>query len=101
MSEADRQAVRPLWICAEEGGESAGGRVAEEAEREAAEMAEEHTEIEDEDADEGHRKVMQMHDPKLPSKTEVLEHQLTHWTANQPCQSTRWTIVSQDEMGQS
>ena len=62
MSEADRQAVRPLWICAEEGAESAGGRVAGEAEREAAEMAEEHTEIEDEDADEGHRKVMHMHD---------------------------------------
>ena len=82
MSEADRQAVTPLWICAEEGAESAGGRVAGEAERQAAEMAEEDTEIEDgdadEDADEGHRKVMHMHDPKLPSKAEVLEHQLTH-----------------------
>ena len=125
MREADRQAVRLLWICAEEGAESAGGRVAGEAEREAAEMAEEHTKIEDEDADEdadeGHREVMHMHDPKLPSKAEVLEHQLTllpyrTWCPqlhqgkgqryesrdpesgrlNQPCRSTTWTIVSQE-----
>ena len=42
------------------------------------EMAQEHTEIEDDDKDEGHRKVMHVHDPKLPSKAEVLEDQLTH-----------------------
>ena len=82
MSETDRQVVRPLWICVEERAESAGGRVVREVERETAEMIAEHTEIEDEDADEdadeAHRKVMHTHDPKLPSKAEVLEPQLTH-----------------------
>ena len=38
VSEVDRHAVRPLWICAKEPAESADGSVAREDEREAAKM---------------------------------------------------------------
>ena len=40
-------------------------------------LVDEHAASED-DADEGHRKVNHMHDPKLSIQAEVLDHQLAH-----------------------
>ena len=64
-------------MCGGRSRESCGG-VTGEPEREEVEMVEDHAEIEDEDVDEGHRKVKHMYDPELPSSAEVLEHHLTH-----------------------
>ena len=93
------RAVRPLWVCMEEGAvEPAGAdewgeyaralrervHIIQEAEpagddRAAEPAYDEELELSDEEeAENGNRKTKRMLDPMLPSAAEVKEHQLTH-----------------------
>jgi hypothetical protein len=79
--------VRPMWVCVS----SSGGGEAEDNEWEeyakrlkaaktaaAQPRAEDHTGPEEGEAPTESRKVTRMLDPRLPTKAEVAEHQLTH-----------------------
>ena len=86
MSEANLRAVRPLWVCAEDG-ITESMRVAESRDRgqepdeqvcAEAELVADEIETIDEEGENGHRKVRHMLDPTLPSAAEVREHRLTH-----------------------
>ena len=88
MSEDDRRAVRPRWICGAvgEGVEQDNGDWEEYATRlkkavkaKSEGPREEVEEIEGEGEEEnGQRKTKRMLDPKLPSPEEVRQHNLTH-----------------------
>ena len=78
MNGSDRQTVRPKWICGTEEEKRAENPEVDELERRFVEVFGEDVQEAELEQEHGQRHAMRMLDPRLPSRDEVLRHNLTH-----------------------